>query len=184
MSIFKNKLELNQNHIQGIVACVLLGTFFIFMAGYYWGKKSAVEQLAGQFEHDSFADKIYSSMCSLYETPEVEPEVELESESDKETPEETTQKSSEPLYYAQLIGFGSEKPAYDYVQKLRKYDIIATVVERVSTSPRGKLSTWYQVITEPMDKNSLTALTERLVLQDRLTGIKIVELTPQRKASS
>ena len=90
MSIFKkNLLELNQSQVSGIVACALLGTFFIFMAGYYWGKKSAVEHFSSQFEQDSFADRIYSSMCLLYETPESESEKEIKEITEESQPRES-----------------------------------------------------------------------------------------------
>lgn len=49
------------------VACLLLIFFFIFMTGYYWGKKSAIESFAAQIESDSLSDKISYAFCSNYD---------------------------------------------------------------------------------------------------------------------
>lgn len=55
-------------------AAFLLILFFVFMAGYYWGKKSAIEQLSHQFDQESFADRVYSSMYMMYDAGEEDDE--------------------------------------------------------------------------------------------------------------
>ena len=47
-----------------IVASLLLLFFSIFMAGYFLGKKKAVEQFTQEMRQDAFADQIYTTVLS------------------------------------------------------------------------------------------------------------------------
>lgn len=51
-----------------LASAAVLG--FTFFAGYYWGKKSVAEQFLAQVDQEVLADKIYSSLCSLYDVSE------------------------------------------------------------------------------------------------------------------
>ena len=103
----EKQVQLDQQQISYIVATALMGSFFIFMAGYYWGKKNALEPVTEQFTSDSLADKIYCALCS--EEKKVEDLVE-------DTHETKEEKKS--YYYAQLAGFGSLKAAQKCSEKL------------------------------------------------------------------
>src|SRR3989337_212428 len=49
-----------------VVATLILIAFFIFISGYFWGKKRAMEQFVDQVSQGSFADQVY--YASLYST--------------------------------------------------------------------------------------------------------------------
>lgn len=133
-------VQLDQQQISYIVASALMGSFFIFMAGYYWGKKNALEPVTEQFTSDSLADKIYCALCS--EEKKVEEEKE-----DTQVQEKQEEKKS--LYYAQLAGFGSLKAAQRCSEKLISLGFETRIVERISKTGRGAERTWYQVISNP-----------------------------------
>jgi cell division protein FtsN len=103
----KNNQEENQTHL---CSCQGKGLFlstkqlswlaalgvFLFAAtligGYFLGQKKAYEELSLKFEQDSFADQIYYSMCSLYDSEAEESE---NAESDADAPEAEESESSD-----------------------------------------------------------------------------------------
>jgi hypothetical protein len=50
-----------------MLAALCIGVFFVFMTGYFWGKKSVMEEFGATQQRESLADKIYSSLCVLPE---------------------------------------------------------------------------------------------------------------------
>jgi hypothetical protein len=176
-------LMLNSSSLQILVSILLFLALSIFVAGYYWGKKSAVEQLMESLDQESFADKIYISMCSWDESQEDAKDKELDSrgndmpmeqssEMEEEEGEEPTSSSSQ-LYSAQLAGFGSLKAAEAYHLRLQKKGIPAHVVKRQSITAKGNKRIWYQVVTPGMDRTTLDELVKRLIQEDRLTSVSI-----------
>lgn len=61
-------LRINARQLGLIVAGFLVVNSVAFVAGFFWGKKSVVEAFSQRIEQDSFADQIYYSMCSYYDT--------------------------------------------------------------------------------------------------------------------
>lgn len=60
------------------VAGGLLGLFFVFMAGFFWGQQHAIKDFLHTLNQDSFADQVASSLYVLTDpTPEL-PETEQE----------------------------------------------------------------------------------------------------------
>ena len=55
-------LHVPRRHLGWMVAFFIGVLFFVFISGYFWGRKSLMEGLVGKIEQDSFADRIYSSM--------------------------------------------------------------------------------------------------------------------------
>ena len=49
------------------VAALLALSFFIFMTGYFLGKRKAIQEFSYHVDQESLADQIYSSMCVLYD---------------------------------------------------------------------------------------------------------------------
>lgn len=75
----------NHRQTSWVLAGTLLLCFFVFIAGYFLGQKKVIERFTNKAEQDSLADKITSSIYSMYDTKaEVES---LDSVEGNETPE-------------------------------------------------------------------------------------------------
>jgi hypothetical protein len=61
-------LFLNNRQLSMVIAAFLLLCFCLFIAGYFWGQKSVLERFSNKAEQDSLADKISSSMYTLYDS--------------------------------------------------------------------------------------------------------------------
>jgi septal ring-binding cell division protein DamX len=183
------------------VAGALLCLVSVFLVGFFVGQRSAAQQFIDRAGQGAFADHIYAAMCGLSGTSEQQEDAanadggeteasdegQLQVTSDEvvsavapvQTPEatsdetETSESGSE--CYAQLIGFGTAKAAQDYANRLKKKGIPVFVQKRHSRSAKGRLVTWYQVITEKFrDEEKLQALIARLKEEEKLQGIHIV----------
>lgn len=180
-------VEIHHYQITGLIATILMLYVITFLAGYFWGKKSALEEFAEQIKNESFSDKVYASLCALYEQPaDAGPEASAEAatagesqSSDQETPvanpEPEDKEKSATLFVAQLIGYGTEKQAQAYVKALERRAVAAQTIKRTSVSARGKKKVWYQVVTLPAPYKETQQLAERLAIEDRLAGVSIVE---------
>lgn len=182
-------LTITHKHLSYCVALLIMGYLFTFIAGYYWGKKTATENFIEQSGQDALADKVYASMCSLYDVNE------KEAESDADAPENGDSRESSPAaqgaevpqesrFYAKLIGFGSKNSATSYVQRLAQRGIAVNIVERQSKSSRGKTQIWYQVVTQPLPKDELTCIVKTLTAKDHLTNVTIIELSSESNERS
>ena len=145
-----------------IIAGLLFLTFFIFMTGYFLGKKSIVEQFSEQIQQEAFADQVYTSVLAnaqendptspSYEgqrqsittqtlTAEAENNENISSSINQEivvaqaTENESSKIASTERYYAQLIGFGTEKAAQQFVKKLATKGIETEIKKNHVTLP-------------------------------------------------
>ena len=59
-------LMLSHSQVSRFAAFGIIGMLFVFVAGYYLGKKNQSEELAECVKQDAFADHIYSSLCTAY----------------------------------------------------------------------------------------------------------------------
>lgn len=81
----------------------------------------------------------------------------------------------QPLYYAQLIGFGTPWAAHQFVNHITKKGFSAKVEKRVSRTTKGKKICWYQVVTDMYtDKVYLEDIVDMLTKQEKLKGVRIV----------
>jgi hypothetical protein len=154
----------------------LLGV--VFMAGYFLGKQQVVDQFVARIEQDSFADQISASLCSLYDPELLSPDAPQKEES-KQSELIVVESETDPEliseYYAQLIGYGTQKAADIFAQSLIEKGIPALVKTRRSQTANGKETVWYQVVTEPfLDKSALEQLTHRIAKSEKIQGIQIV----------
>lgn len=146
----------------------------VFMAGYFFGKQQMVDQLVSQIEQSSFADEACSSLCTLYD-PELLSPHSLSKQSDVVLGEAKNEPELGAEYYAQLIGYGTQKAADTFAQKLVENGIPALVKIRKSQTAQGKETVWYQVVTEPFsDKAALEDLTQRIAKSEKIQGIQII----------
>lgn len=87
-----------------------------------------------------------------------------------------------PLFYGELIGFGTKKAAHNYAQKLLQQSYAVHVKERVGKTAKGRSVHWYQVITEPSDYHHISTLVEKISKDEHLADAKVVALhTPHKE---
>lgn len=175
-----------------VVALLLLLAFSVFMAGYFLGKKKAVEQFTEKVRQDAFADQIYTTVLTTPQDPQPVANALLVTHADDvsvmpqslnqdiATIEQeiiTAQSFSEvqdQRYYAQLIGFGTEKAAQLFVKKLAAKGIETEVKKRVSKTVKGHTSYWYQVVTTAYSSRSdLSAVVDRLAKEENIKDASI-----------
>lgn len=192
---------ISQRHLSWVLAGILLTHFFIFMSGFFLGQKNAIDKFAHKIEQESLADQIYSSMCALYDSDELQSSqtAELSETDDSESTESADQEqdaaseepgATEPLlddndqeeevrvkHYAQLVGYSSLKSAEQFARKMAAKNIKVQVKKRHSMSSAGKVRYWYQVVTMPYeDKAELERVIARLELEEKLQGVSILSL--------
>ncbi len=160
-----------------------------FLAGYYLGKKKSAEELVRYVSQQTFADKIYSSLCTLYDTYEDEAynNVEEKEEEQKKNNEDTLTADKpdvvvvKELYSAILCGFGSQKAGLEYVHRLNTKGVKARLMTRTSITRKGNTRTWYQVVSDPLDYESTIQLAERLKKEDKLTNVMLHKVQNEQK---
>lgn len=144
------------------VAALLALSFFIFISGYFLGKKKAAEEFSYRADQESLADQIYSSMCVLYDAKDENDEEEDSQEENEtvETNKQVDQKeeivqeptavvaSAQKKYKFTLAGFSAAQhdEATAMVARLSKKGFSAQVNEIPSKTSKGKIITWYQVV--------------------------------------
>lgn len=191
---------LTNRHVSWSLSTLLFMIFFIFMVGYFMGKKRSMDQLNYKIDQESLTDNIYSSMYALYDgkvKPEsadtIDPDEEvaendstedsaLEQTIDVLSHEKISSEVTAPIsisdgheYYAQLVGFNSERTAQQFVQKLAQRDITAHIKQRSSKTAKGRMIYWYQVVTETFsNKGDLMTLVEAIKRRDKLHDVRII----------
>lgn len=210
----KSGVFLTGRHMSWLVSSLIMVCFFVFISGYFLGKKKAVEKFYHKIKQDSFADHIYYSMCSMYDKQDEQlgqgggtemssTSVELaDAGSTVQAPATAPQEHDvAPLedggkkacvvadngvlpeievkercqYYAELIGFGTERAARKFADKLLKNNVTVSVKRRRSKTARGRVITWYQVVTGTFDdKDDLIALVDDVSVRERLKDVRIV----------
>ena len=161
--------------------CIVL--FGVLMSGYFLGKKQVMDELVYKLEQDSFADQLYSSSCLLYDqdaeqlqekTDADQAEVAAAEEPPCEDELSFNQPEMQgPQYRAQLIGFGTRAAAEQFAHRVNRYANVE-IINRESTTAKGRSITWYQVVTSPFsDRNELQGTVDRITKQEKLKGVQI-----------
>lgn len=179
-------LFIPNRQLSAIVAVCLLLCFVIFMTGYFLGKKKVVEQFTHQVQQEAFADQVYASVIATSADIQSSPQELLVTHADdamnnpsesinqdivvlQETHAEKVAQQKNERYYAQLIGFGTEKAAQLFVKKLAAKGIETEMKKRTSKTAKGQTSYWYQVVTTAYDdKNELSALVDKLAKEENI----------------
>lgn len=185
-------LFIPNRQLSALVAVLLLIMCTIFIAGYFTGKRYVVEQFTQKIAQQHFSDQIYTAVVTqaaeedahqstiisgqyhdvadqtvdkVVAEPAVEPD---------ESANEPTGERSAMLHYAQLIGFSTEKAANQFKQRLSDKAIEVVVKKRTSKTARGKVTAWYQVVTqESTNRAELELLVDRIVKEEKLKGVCI-----------
>ncbi len=85
-------------------------------------------------------------------------------------------KSHEIVYLARLAGFGTLQAARVFLQRIQVIDKNASLIEHVSTTPKGKKRKWFQVVTgEFKDKNNLDLVVRRIKNKEFISDVQIIE---------
>lgn len=194
-------LFITNRHASWAVSLVIIWSFFVFISGYFLGQRVVLEQFATRLEQDSLSDKIYSSLCTLYE---VDNEAEVNDNDTASEGEETGEQAedaqpteqavqqvvvhvaeqSKPAeiekktkhYYAPLAGFGSAEHAYAFADRCTKKNIKVVVKKKPSKSSKGRIHYWYQVVTQPYDdKQALATAVNTIKRAEHIRDIRILE---------
>lgn len=158
-------LTLTMRQVSLIITGLLATCFFIFIAGYFFGQKRAVQDFSYKLEQDSLADQIYSSMCILSDTKDenedsgetVEETEAPQTTSTQQQPQENngqenvTQIDSQKKYRAIIAGFSASNVSdgKNLVAHLTSNGYPSELMERFSRTSHGKTIVWYQVVTKP-----------------------------------
>lgn len=179
-----NNLVIDRTLVSRLTALTVVAGLFLFVAGYFLGKKQGVHEFLKTFEHESFADQIYTAMHIMYppesflndaiseESVEIvesaQSGVLLTSQAGNNTVNSNaTSVEQEKGYYANVIGFRTRKAAEHFKERLRKKGIDLIIKERQSATLKGKKIIWFQVSTH--------VYADTLALADVIEHIKKVE---------
>lgn len=99
----KKGIFLENRHVSLLLSAIILIGFFVFISGYFFGKKKTVEKFYSKVDQESLADHVYYSVCANYGNCDKDQEQESTEDSsgvlDKDLeailPDESKQKESE-----------------------------------------------------------------------------------------
>lgn len=184
-------LALSRTSVSRMVAASSLACLFVFVTGYFWGKKHAAEAFMTAVTEEALVDKMQVALNTIAPVPNPLDSLAAHDDATETVPlEVTTQAASEevsvdqPLapvasdkqYIAKLIGFGSERNASQFVKKLARRGVSDVVIApQTSRMSGGRMRTWYQVVTKPFaDHQQLVALVDRIKQIEKLHDVRIV----------
>jgi cell division protein FtsN len=177
-----------------VVAGLLFLFFTFFLTGYFLGKRYAIQQFTEKMYSESFSDQVYASVVgsNSVKTNNIAESIDiidaqvhqLSIPQEINTSHPLTENEENPIavdeqahkvhYYAQLIGFATEKAAEKFVQKLSSKGIETTVKKHISKTAKGRTSQWYQVVTAPYEnKNELMVVVNKLTREEMLKGVNV-----------
>lgn len=182
------RFTLDQRQLSLAIASMLALSFFIFISGYYLGKKRAAEEFSYKADQESLADQIYSSVCVLYDTKDEnedadENDQENENSENSEILEKKEENGSEvenvkineestgPKYFAALAGFSSAtlNDGKKMLSRLKARGFPVQLVERTSKTSNGQPKVWHQVVTSAYaDKNELSSVVAQIAKLEHL----------------
>ena len=182
-----NGLFIPSRQLSCIIAGLLFMFFACFMGGYFYAKRTQATYFVQQMTQEAFDDDNHAQEPVITDEEAFEPEVieqdtfMLISDREKEAEpvisiENNTESIVQPTlqFYAELIGFGTEKAAHAFVQKLSDKNIETLVKTRTSKTAKGRTIHWYQVVTPAYhDKEALMTMVSRLAKEERLKDINI-----------
>lgn len=160
----EQQVHLTLQQVSRLAAGLIITAFFVFIAGFYWGKKSVTEAALEETTERLLTDKIYAALYRAQDSVQKTTEQEAEQEQAKE----------HIIYSLHLGMFTTRKAAQACLEKLKELDSPAHVQQRASTTAQGKQHIWYEVIT-----SAYTTHAEVEALQERIEK-KITQQTRTR----
>lgn len=174
--------RLTVGQVAQLVAFCLVGSFFIFMSGFYLGKWRGTEPFMEQIAADSFADKVSNAFSTLYDASDEEEGEAADNTNEPvvTAPEKPSERKAPALYIAQIAGFGTQKAATQCLENLKNHGFAVTLRTRKSLTAKGKEIIWYQVITQPVeDKEQLGKLVEQIKKIAKVKDVPIIKVEHQ-----
>ena len=181
--------------LSALVAGLVFVLFCVFISGYFLGKKYAAEQFMQKMQASALDDTLYVATLPASEVVQGDNDVLLVMNEENNStvdvlpheeliPQEPVVTLNQDIivpdaqeqkrYYAQLIGFGTEKAAEQFVKKLSSNGIDTEVKKRVSKTVKGRTSYWYQVVTAAYhNKDDLSRVVDKLVKDEKLKDVCI-----------
>lgn len=143
------RLEVIQRQVSRLVALGIISSFFIFMTGYYAGKKYTTEESHASFSSDSFTEMVYGAFRSMQEafTPYSEMGVTRYALAlyDEKIHKEAKESDVQSTCYAVVAQCGLQKEADALCSRLKEAGFEASAHTLKSETPKGELYEWYQV---------------------------------------
>lgn len=201
----RHSIVIDRRSASRVTSCVALGAFIVFATGYFIGKRHTIQNELESHELALFANRIQYAIDEQSRMAQAE-EQEYSGQETKEEmvlaarlhqPEDAPidaapdnapvitahMQQHEPEqnsvhYVALLAGYGTQRAAQQFAQRLENKGIKAEVRTRVSKSSQKKQRKWYQVVTQKYEnKQALSSLVEQLKIQERLgNDVRIVEI--------
>jgi cell division protein FtsN len=177
-------LFLDNKHINWIISGILFLLFAVFMGGYYGGKYKARQEQDGTVQHTISVpeplqlvelsnepvgyDQSYAHAFGHEDVPALVPDMVASAP-------EAQEKNDHTSYRAQLIGFGTQKAAQKFADRLSAQGIAVEIRTRHSKSSSGHNIAWYQVVTGPWtDRHALDTVVEQVKRQEKLHDVQII----------
>lgn len=215
----ENKTNVEKDHLyitrkQGTLfgAGILIICLFVFIIGYFLGKKSVMDEFAKKISKDSFVDQVEYAFATQAlrqddadqdedeesedviafdtESEAISPSIQTQSENKEEKilivdkpkdlnplQEATVEKNS--FCYAKLVGFGTQKAAINFAERLKQQGIEVQIKTNISKTAQGKKRIWYQAVTpEYSSFNSLEQDINKIVKFEhiRKQDIQIIQI--------
>ena len=181
-------LVLHKKIVSRLVASLLLLSFFIFVAGYFLGKRALADDFSHTIEHKNFADQINFALSSLYDkeipTPAASDVRILENNELDNTDnpfkslpkKDSVQSVIRQKYLAQLFG-GTLKAVTQFVSRLKSHGITVEMRTRLSKTARGKKIQWYQAVTQPFEnKSELKMVVAKIKKLEKIKDVTIIPI--------
>jgi len=194
-----------------MTVAALFVCIFMFVIGYFVGKKSVLDEFAAKVSKESFADQVeYAFASQALHAMDDAVDSDYDDEASEQNADELTnlseeakskgvdskkqesmqiEKIQEPvkaaqvqqergIWYAKLIGFGSQKSASAFADRLQKKGVEVRIKTHMSKTASGKKRTWYQALTgEYTDKKEFDAVLDKIISLEHLkrNDIQIVQ---------
>lgn len=177
------------------VSWLLAGIFFLgsalFVTGYFWGHKRALDRFVAKLEEESFADRISYALYTMNDRDSSEFEQDQDQDENNQTTEEQAELDDEnvveqsleqeennnhekislteqkeevkKIFFAPIAGFGTLQKAEEFVKKVQYIDPQILIEKKISKNAKGRTVTWYQAITgEFSSREELEKVLQRL----------------------
>lgn len=179
------------------IALALFISFFIFVAGYFLGKRHAMQKFVSKIGQEAFADQIQVALNKFFDASKSPNDITDITESEPQEPVATEavpllttqpnqvitpvvmteqEKNSSIKYQGQLLG-GSQKIVRAFADRMARKGVTIEVKKRIGKTTRGKNIVWYQAVTPVFsNKADLDMLIASIQKTEKIDDINIVEL--------